>query len=342
MYDAPISPVRLPGTLWGIAAYFNPVGYKSRLKNFRIFGDRIRRQCLPLIVVEAAFGDAPFELDEDDADFILRLRTHSILWQKERLLNLACSLLPVDCDKVVALDTDVCFLRDDWPTVLSSALERYVVVQPYRKALHPSQGVAPENADVAGGEWAFSTAYSCALNEHRTVQNISGHPGYAVAFRRSVLDACGFYEYMILGGGDSLLLGACYGLDLVRNDFISGMQKSIGSHCTPWYERISAQVRGSVGSIEGDVIHLWHGDRRERFYHERPILLAAFNPSRDISAAPGCCLEWTAGADRSLRDAVARYFLLRNEDGILDTSHHPDLSALQQALLQKRAQEHRF
>jgi hypothetical protein len=53
-------PTTLPGELWGIVSLFNPAGYRNKLENFMIFSRKVRRQGLPLLVVECAFGDAAF------------------------------------------------------------------------------------------------------------------------------------------------------------------------------------------------------------------------------------------------------------------------------------------
>src|SRR5450759_1082712 len=71
--------------LWAITSYFNPVGYRRRLSNFRIFRERLK---VPLVVVELTYG-SDFELQEQDADILIQLRGGAVLWQKERLLNLA-------------------------------------------------------------------------------------------------------------------------------------------------------------------------------------------------------------------------------------------------------------
>ena len=95
----------LHSKLWAITCYFNPMRYRRRLANFRIF-----RECLqvPLVVVELTFG-SEFELQAQDAEILIQLRCGAILWQKERLLNLALKALPNGCNKVAWLDCDIMF-----------------------------------------------------------------------------------------------------------------------------------------------------------------------------------------------------------------------------------------
>ena len=97
--------------LWTIAAYFNPCGYKSRLDNYERFREQLKT---PLLTVELAFEE-PFELEPTAADILIQRRGESVMWQKERLLNIALDHLPAECEAVAWLDCDVLFSRADWP-----------------------------------------------------------------------------------------------------------------------------------------------------------------------------------------------------------------------------------
>jgi hypothetical protein len=76
--------------LWAITYYFNPMRYESRRLNYRVFR---RRLGIPLLAVELSF-DGISDLGRDDADILVSLHGGDILWQKERLLNLALGALP--------------------------------------------------------------------------------------------------------------------------------------------------------------------------------------------------------------------------------------------------------
>src|SRR5215204_4074910 len=95
--------------LWAITSYFNPMRYGRRLANYRLFREHLP---LPLIPVELSFGANDFELREGEADVLIQLRGQDVLWQKERLLNVALGELPSGCTKVVWLDCDVVFGED--------------------------------------------------------------------------------------------------------------------------------------------------------------------------------------------------------------------------------------
>src|SRR5690349_10101249 len=82
--------------LWAITSYFNPLDYRRRRQNYRAFRERLP---LPLLTVELAYRSP--ELAAGDADLLVQLRGRDVMWQKERLLNIAVARLPPECDRVV-------------------------------------------------------------------------------------------------------------------------------------------------------------------------------------------------------------------------------------------------
>ena len=96
--------------IWAITSFFNPVRYKRRLLNYRVFRSQLR---IPLVAVELSF-DGQFELTESDADILIQVSGGAVLWQKERLLNIAVKSVPRDIENVALLDCDIMFDRKDW------------------------------------------------------------------------------------------------------------------------------------------------------------------------------------------------------------------------------------
>src|SRR3954452_2532913 len=79
------------------AAYFNPAGFRSKLHNYHLFRDRVAAAGIPLVTVECALGGQPFELPPGPG--VRHVRGRDVMWQKERLLNLAIDALPEACRK---------------------------------------------------------------------------------------------------------------------------------------------------------------------------------------------------------------------------------------------------
>ena len=88
--------------MWAITSYYNPVRYKRRLSNYRLFRANLG---VPLVAVELSF-DGQFELTEKDADILLQISGGAVLWQKERLLNLAIKAVPPNASSIAWIDCD--------------------------------------------------------------------------------------------------------------------------------------------------------------------------------------------------------------------------------------------
>lgn len=71
-----------------------------------------------------------------------------------------------------------------------------------------------------------------------------------------------------------------------------------------------------VGFVEGDVHHLWHGQRANRRYTTRHRILNRhlFDPWADIGLDRFGALHWTSRKPE-LHAEVREYFASRKEDG---------------------------
>jgi hypothetical protein len=133
--------------LWAITSYFNPVGYRRRIENYRHFRERLP---VPLVAVELAYH-SEFELGDGDADILVRLRGRDVMWQKERLLNIALEALPETCTKVAWIDCDVIFADEKWPEKAIGLLDRASLIQLFSRVHYMPPDVPPESIcpDVA-------------------------------------------------------------------------------------------------------------------------------------------------------------------------------------------------
>ncbi|MCB1502612.1 MAG: hypothetical protein KDK07_23025 [Bauldia sp.] len=306
-----------PPDLWAITAYFNPVGFHRRLANYRAFRRHLQ---LPLATVELSF-DGRFELDPDDADILVRVNGGDLMWQKERLLNLALAALPARCTKVAWLDCDLIFESPAWGRLTSDALDRMPLLQPFAQVLRtppdwsPGMPLAAETqalraigALVEGG----MTRDACLRG---IAETIGAAHGMAWAARRSLLETHGFYDANIIGGGDSALLRAAFGYIglLVERQKMNAPRER---HYRAWAEPFHDAVRGQVGHVPGTVYHLWHGDPLLRQYVTRFDRFAAcdYDPYHDVAVAPTGAWRWNSDK-RDMHAFIRDYFHSRREDG---------------------------
>jgi hypothetical protein len=309
----------LGGSLWAVTTFFNPAGYTSKKENYERFRAGLARVGVPLLTVELAFDDVPFELGRQDAEQLVQLRGGDVLWQKERLLNLGVEHLPADCDKVAWLDADVLIGRFDWVEQTSRLLERHVVVQPFSHCVRLPEGATTcEPATLpfgpGEGELFYGIAWGVQAHGRRSLHHYGdhGHTGFAWAARRRLLERHTLYDANLLGNGDTDIAHAMFG-----STSYWGLQKlgePARAHLRRWAEPFAADVGRSVAYVDGVLTHLWHGSQEHRLY-DRPLdVLRAFDPDRDLTVGPDGLYRW-ADAQSALRDWSRRYFADRREDG---------------------------
>jgi hypothetical protein len=305
--SVPKLPTCLPGEIWGVSCYFNPTGSPVLRENVRLFSQDVRSQGLKLLIVELAFGGAPFEIDGGLGDMVIRRRSDTVLWQKERLLNLGIKHLPATCDKVIWLDADILFENSSWVEETRSLLQSYVVIQPYRTAcwLSPGCRTAPESLPRGLGEGHSMPGMAFTLAGHpdrrRALADYfeHGHSGFAWAARREVLDSHGLYDRRILGGGDIVIAHSLYGdTDFWRglNFYCRQMTGKELACVADWGRRIYEDVGGSVFYVDGRVLHLWHGSVARRDYLDRQKILKEndYDPNIDVALDAGECWRWNS------------------------------------------------
>jgi hypothetical protein len=309
-----------PDGFWAITAYFNPLRYRRRLSNFRVFREHLN---LPLLAVELTYG-SDHELQEQDADILVRISGGALLWQKERLLNLALAALPNDCRKVAWLDCDIVFGAVDWAEHANRLLDSFAIIQLFKNVHNLSPNGSPGESyrteieftrpsaafSVSSGAPAATTIVHSLDSREGTSAN-----GFAWAARRNLLDQHGFYDACILGGGDRAMNCAanrCFD-ELIKRQYMNQRQQD---RYIAWAKPFYEAVRGEIGYLESDILHLWHGqvgDRRSRSRHEG-LQKYQFDPFIDIAKDPNSCWRWNT-PKREMHDYIRGYFSSRREDG---------------------------
>ena len=286
-----------------ITAYFNPVHYRTRRVNYEAFAAPLRKAGIPLLTVECAFGDDPFELPPG-AD-VLQVRAPDILWQKERLINLGASHLPPEVSKVAWLDGDILFTNPDWAVQTARLLDEFAIVQPFVDVIRLDQGERSAAANSPRQE-SFASVWE---RDRSLISSGSydshGHTGFAWAARRELLANHGLYEAFVTSNGDHYLAHAFAGdftsrcmlnvrqgsrlVSLSRNPrrsswfaffralvppalrrelyHIPGVRQpnqAFWKHFLAWAAPTAGWVGGRIGCTPGTLLHLWHGDMVNR------------------------------------------------------------------------------
>ncbi len=305
--------------LWAITAYFNAAGFARRRENYRRFRQHLN---VPLLAVELAYGQ-DFELGPADAEILIQFRGRDVLWQKERLLNLALQALPPSCTKVVWLDCDIIFESPDWSERARRRLDDIALLQPFSHARFLPSGWLPGCPVPADARlrhppacliaMGASPAAAVAYTNDKLVQ-MDYTPGMAWAARREVLRH-GLYDACVVGGGDGAIMRAAFGFAEMTTE-LQAMNPARREHYLAWAAAFHDAVRGGVGFVDGDILHLWHGHVHHRRYlgRHRDFEPFGFDPATDIAVDDNGGWRWNS--DKPDMHAFVRdYFASRNEDG---------------------------
>jgi hypothetical protein len=299
-----------------LICYFNSENFRSKYRNLLRFLRPIVASGSYFQIVECAFGQQPFVLSPSQS--VLSVRARDVMWQKERLLNIALASLPRQYTKVAWLDCDLLFENAQWMSQTSVLLDKCAVVQPFKHVVRLSEGHTVFHGK--GDRWkSFGAVYKktpdLRLKGHF---DRHGHTGFAWAARRELLEDYGLYDFCIAGSGDHMIAhGFCGDLDspCIRRILCGNS----AHHCAfeRWARAVSADVRGRIGYVPGTILHLWHGDLLNRRYVLRNEELAAFHfdPERDLRVGPNGCWEWNS-VKPDLHRWALEYFGKRQEDGV--------------------------
>lgn len=311
--------------LLAITAYYNPLRGDLRRINYQTFRDHLG---VPLMTVEwSRNGD--FELDKNDADYLVRVSGGDLLWQKERLLNIGIEkALAMGIKNVAFLDADIVFENPYWHELVSKSLVTNDFIQCFQAAdlllPHEYQNLSRQALGALPAEHSVQSLFSSLVEGktlfHNAEKNIwydaavkvRGNPGLATAISLQRRPGWRHYEGCIVGGGDLATIAAvCQKTDEFFG--IRGHTPKHQQHLRNWAN--SEDVAGiRVGRIDGRIMHLWHGDIKDRQYTQRYSILTDhhYDPTTDITSLPGQALQFSS-SNASLKQSVENYILSRKD-----------------------------
>jgi hypothetical protein len=304
-----------------VTTYFNPMKSHRRLTNYRAFRSRLNA---PLLTVELSF-DGQFELTSADADHLIQLSGGDVLWQRERLVNIALGAVPDDVENVAWIDCDVVFESRNWPQAAKKALKSDSIIQLFSEVRYLDRfstdklefNAIPELVRLSAGSQLLNGEFKdvCLVKpvSADAPKVIWPANGFAYAAKKSIICDTKLYDHGVLGGNDILFLCAIYGEFEIAMERLkhNEMQRR---HYLEWARRAQESFGGRVGYIPGTIYHLWHGDLFNRNYMGRHVLMAGFDPYRDIQQAPNGAWLWSDPQSELARN-VKDYFRSRKEDG---------------------------
>lgn len=274
-----------------VSCFYNPQNSPYRLMAFQKWYRSIKH--LNYRVIECLIGpDATSQLPNDPN--IIQVRTESVLWHKETLLNKVIADLPEQFKYVFWLDADVLFTNDNW--LVDSVRELQSgsnIVQPFEYCVHLERNQLKPEFDVELAKktsaltnkeldnkkrlWRSFCANIVDLHFHWAFETVlhgmsenydeHGHVGFAWGARREVLEACPLFDRALIGGADHIIAHAAAG-QIPHPCITKGFGDNI-DEVLEWSDRFYDVVQGRIGYAPGNLYHIWHGDIAARQYLKR-------------------------------------------------------------------------
>lgn len=271
-----------------ISCFFNPQKSKYRLEVFEKFYDSIKH--LNHRIVECVIGEnEQAQLPQSrvgNPNFTI-VRTKSLLWHKESLLNQIVSNLPNKFKYVFWVDADVLFTNNDWLIHSVAKLKNGCnILQPFEYCFHldrdeiePSDELFENRKRVGNKNYNHQTGRKvwrsfCAnhvmgllASDEKTVYDLHGHVGFAWGARRDVLEECPLYDKALVGGADHIIAHAA--VNEIPHSCITNAYRDSIEEINEWSHKFANVIKKEIGYVEGDLYHLWHGDIDKRKYLDR-------------------------------------------------------------------------
>jgi hypothetical protein len=304
--------------LYVVAVVSNPVRWNSRNRLYREFAQHVLDSGAKLLTVECAFGDRPFELnDQPHVQHVgVRASGAALVWSKENMANIGISRLPPEAQYIATLDADIRFHRPDWASETVEMLQHFPVLQPWSDCydtgpigehleLHRSFcRLYHERQPIVQGPHAGKTPYRFA------------HPGFAWAYTRQALDQVGgLIETAALGAADHHMALALIGR--VDESIPGQMSEGYKKPLHVWQQRAVTHIARNISFVPGTITHNFHGAKKKRYYVDRwnTLIKHGFDPATDLRRNSYGVFELALNKPE-LRHDIFRYFTSRNEDSV--------------------------
>lgn len=307
-------------TLHVIGVISNYVRWHSRYRLARQWKAEMEKTPnVKCYIVECAYGNRKFEVTDHCNPRHLQVRTHSEIWNKENLINLAVArLLPKNWKYISWCDMDVSF-RDDkgWAQATLHQLQHYHIVQPWSQAV---------DLDFHGGIHSTFTSFGYLCANDKPMWHGKNNPGYQYAhtgfswactrYFWENLRGRGLLDFSICGAGDHAMAWGCIGK--IREVIHKGMSEDYFRECEDWARPAQRACASMVGYVHGRIEHHHHGPKAARGYWSRWNILTRneYEPTRDLAYDCHGVIQLCGSNKYKLEHDISRYNRSRCEDSL--------------------------
>lgn len=301
-----------PDVLYVVTPVNNYLRYRRRYELFEKYVAHM--ESLPgivLYVVEVALGERPFAVTDPKNPRHLQLRTNTVLWHKENMINQCVEHLPRNWKYVAWVDGDVEFLRRNIAYETIHALQTYDVVQMFYSVAN--LGPKGEILNTHKSFCAQYTEHGFTLPPNFKKYAV-WHPGFAWACTRKAYNDMGrLLSRAILGAADHHM--ACALVGAAEQSIPGNISPAYRKMIMQWADRAEKTINRNIGFVDGTILHGFHGKFADRRYTERWKILVDtdYDPETDIKEDWQGLYTFDKSKPR-LRDLIRNYFIERNED----------------------------
>lgn len=298
-----------------IVTYFNYSRNPFMRGNLERAIRRLEDQGAEVLLMEAALRNREFVLDAD-----ISLRSKDMIWQKERMTNIAIEGLSDRHEHFAWIDNDI-LMPDGWIEDAEEKLKTHPMVQLYEYLDYRNRDGSVEHSLPSFAYLASKRNFGLELDQAKC-----GGPGAAWAGRTDLFRGMGMYDRHITCGSDTMM-----GISLMRCRLAVLLQRrqhpgwgsmlfneAISSHHREWDVEFTSRLEEMTGSDNPEdwythlpirIDHLFHGKYKSRNYMGRHNLLRKydFDPKNDLKLNEDGLLEW--GSDKpEFHEAIRRVF----------------------------------
>ena len=299
--------------VWAITTFYKFFNSPYREANYKTFKKNLNDAGVQLAVIEiTAPGIKPTLKEGTHADKILRLETKSLLWHKERSLNMLSQILPKSCEYIAWFDIDCVLHNSNWPTKAIEKLEEgHLAVQ-----LCSHIDFEDSNGKIAQSKHTYTYMLAQKGNKPRTASGrIDGSPGFCWMMKLKEFKQIYLYDCAIIGGGDLLFADAVCFNNTGRLMLSNGNPNApYYQHYRKWKNNVMTTFNEKLPAtcLEGGSTHLYHDEKKYRMYNIRHYLLVIeqYNPLTDLEEeATGL---WKL-KNQNIKNILETYFWLREQ-----------------------------
>ncbi len=293
---------------------FNPTQSVRIVQNWLYVWNKFVSAGIPVFGIELLF---PWQRSASLADAFktLTVRSDSIMFHKEKLLERLEREVPASYTKLCWVDCDIVFQKADWYDATSVQLDKVAIVQPYGRC----QWLLPDlrtpmlaNNSAAANIDEIRAAHAAGISDR-----LNGHPGFAMAMRRGHVR---HFTWSVVGGGDAVFFrGVCGMVSEFANQRMRELMEPV---CTEWVTDARSKHTKEMGCVHGDIWHMWHGPINSRQYYDRYKQFIAVVP-KDVKDIRELLVEnadgvwsWRTDVRGALNKMMLHYFNGRDDDSV--------------------------